>query len=732
MAQCINEQNLSHLNDLLRELRSREPALARDLEREVEALAERRAFGLNFERHVPEAVELPGRKVRKGDKVRILPTRGQASTKADEKLWRVIAIDRSEATATVKPLLTKSPVSRETTYEELTTRTATLVDLVVVAEFRDPIYPGLLSTGKVERGDDRPYHVVINAENFHALQTLLFTHRGNVDCIYIDPPYNTGAKDWKYNNDYIEADDLYRHSKWLAMMERRLLLAKELLNPDDSVLIVTIDEKEYLRLGLLLEQTYPEASIQMVTSVIAPSGQPRGNQMSRVEEYLYIVYIGAAKAGTERAELQPEIADRTSAPVSWENLIRRGTDARRVDRENQFYPFFLEPQTGRIVKIGDALLPASAPKESVECPTGLEVVWPIRSDGSEGRWRISAPAARELLRRGLVRAGRRNRHSGQRAMNYVLQSDLARLDSGEIRIAGHADDGSAMLVRAIGEKRFGGVPKTVWSKESHNAGNYGTALLRSFIPGRAFPFPKSLYAVEDTLQLFVGSKKTATVVDFFSGSGTTAHAVMRLNKQDGGHRRSISITNNEVAAAEQKALREKGLRPGDPEWERRGIFEYITKPRIQAAITGKTPDGQAITGEYKFTDEFPMSDGFEENAEFFALTYEAPLRVASNREFAKIAPLLWIRAGSRGRRIDDISAGWDVVDFYGVLANLDHTHDFLEAVAANNAIAIAYIVTDEERLFESVAQELPSHVEVVRLYESYLSNFEIESGRGSL
>src|SRR5207248_5761934 len=137
--------------------------------------------------------------------------------------------------------------------------------------FRDPIYPGLVSTGKVGRGGDKPFHTVINAENFHALETLLFTHRGKVDCIYIDPPYNSGNKDWKYNNDYVEGDDLYRHSKWLAMMERRLLLAKELLNPANSVLIVTIDEKEYLRLGMLLEQVFPEARIQMVIILINPA-----------------------------------------------------------------------------------------------------------------------------------------------------------------------------------------------------------------------------------------------------------------------------------------------------------------------------------------------------------------------------------------------------------------------------------------------------------------------------
>jgi adenine-specific DNA-methyltransferase len=273
---------VSRLNDLLRELHNKAPALAADLEREVAALADRRAFGLNFERHVPEAVELPGRRVRRGHKVRILPPRGKAPKKTDQKLWRVTALTRAD----------NETMASLTSMEDDETTSSSVVDLVVVAEFRDPIYPGLISTGKVERGGDKPFHTVINAENYYALQTLLFTHRGKVDCIYIDPPYNTGAKDWKYNNDYIEGDDLYRHSKWLAFMERRLLLAKELLTADDSVLIVTIDEKEYLRLGLLLEQTFADARIQMVTSVISQNGTSRDDEFSRVEEYLYVVRIG--------------------------------------------------------------------------------------------------------------------------------------------------------------------------------------------------------------------------------------------------------------------------------------------------------------------------------------------------------------------------------------------------------------------------------------------------------
>ena len=164
---------------------------------------------------------------------------------------------------------------------------------MVVAEFGEPVYPGLTSVGSIQRGGDKPAHVVINAENHHALEMLQFTHAGKVDCIYIDPPYNTGAKDWKYDNDYVDGDDAYRHSKWLAFMERRLLLAKQLLNPDDSVLIVTIDEKEYLRLGLLLRADVSEAR--------RSDGDDRHQsgrhgvdriEFTRVDEYIFFVLLG--------------------------------------------------------------------------------------------------------------------------------------------------------------------------------------------------------------------------------------------------------------------------------------------------------------------------------------------------------------------------------------------------------------------------------------------------------
>jgi adenine-specific DNA-methyltransferase len=303
---------VSRLTDLIAQAKARDAQMGTDLEREFKALSSRLPFGLNFERHRPEAVELPQRPVRKGDKVRVLPERG-STKKGDPRLWVVRKIVKEGG---------RKLAELESLDGEPTQSKAALDDIVVVAEFRDTIYPGLVSTGKVSRGGDKPCHTVINGENYHVLKALTWTHRGKVDAIYIDPPYNTGAKDWKYNNDYVEADDLYRHSKWLAMMERRLRIARELLNPADSVLIVTIDEKEYLRLGLLLEQTFPGCTIQMVSVVINPQGTGRNNEFSRTNEFIYFVMAGDARI-TPTADNMFDRDERSGdVAVEWRNLRR--------------------------------------------------------------------------------------------------------------------------------------------------------------------------------------------------------------------------------------------------------------------------------------------------------------------------------------------------------------------------------------------------------------------------
>jgi adenine-specific DNA-methyltransferase len=715
---------VARIHDLIRQVAAQSPDLARDIEREVAVLSERRAFGLNFERHTPEEVELPGRPVRRGDKAHVLPPRGETPKAENAMMWVVESIDRDTGSATIARVDARG--ATETRDVATETRDVATDDLVVVAEFRDPIYPGLISTGTVERGDDRPFHSVINGENFHALQTLLFTHRGKVDAIYIDPPYNTGARDWKYNNDYVESDDQYRHSKWLAFMERRLLLAKELLDPEESVLIVTIDEKEYLRLGLLLEQTFPEATIQKVTSSIKPSGSQRAGEFSRVDEYLFFVMLGIAAPASHTTDMLRDgtPGETEAASVTWHGLRRRGsTDWRRSHRPNGFYPLNISQEDGRLVSVGEPL-PPSTSRAAYEPPDGTFAVWPLDPNGEESRWQVSPERLRKQLSDGTAALRSVNRDAESASVVYLKGGDLARMESGELEVVGHEPDGRVIVHGGGGGYRR---PKTMWLMDSHDASAFGTALLSRFIPGRPFPFPKSLYAVEDALRFFVSGKPRAVVIDFFSGSGTTEHAVMRLNRQDGGHRVSISVTNNEVSASEQKALREDELRPGDTEWERWGICEYITKPRIRAAIDGTTPEGERIKGDYKFTDVFPMADGFDENVEFFTLTYEAPLRVASNRDFPKVAPLLWLRAGSTGRRIDSLDAGWDVADTYGVLADLDKSEEFVTALATSPDVKVAFVITDEDRLFEVVVRELPEHVEPVRMYDAYLRNFELES-----
>lgn len=205
---------------------------------------------------------------------------------------------------------------------------------------------------------------------------------------------------------------------------------------------------------------------------------------------------------------------------------------------------------------------------------------------------------------------------------------------------------------------------------------------------------------------------------------------MRLNKQDGGHRQCISVTNSEVSADEQRRLRKQGLRAGDPEWEELGICDYITKPRITAAITGMTPEGKPIKCDYKFLDEFPMSDGFEENAAFFTLSYESPLSVRHGRAFERVAPMLWLRAGAQDRIITSLGErGWDIAEAYAVLENFDDQHLFFEELAQSQSVRTVFLVTDDDAVFQMACRRLSEDVEPVRLYSSYLQNFEINRGR---
>lgn len=679
---------------------------------EIREFAQSREYGLVFEHNRPERMRLYGKPVKPGDVVQVLPERGKAESADNKVCWMVESIDDGEAS-----LIMNGRGQADSEH-----RTASINDLVAVAEYQQPIYAGLKGTGRVENGDPgQPCHVVINGENYHALETLLFAYAGKVDCIYIDPPYNTGAKDWKYNNDYVDGNDAYRHSKWLAMMERRLKLAKQLLNHENSVLICAIDEKEYLRLGLLLEQTFPEASVQMVTTVINPAGAIRVGEFSRVEEHLFFVALGDAHVIPQQSTMLDDVVRKEKGrKVEWIGLRRREPSARRGSPKNPygFYPIFLDSTTMKVISAG-APLSVETLRSSIPVPDGMIVVWPLTSTNEEGVWGISSETANTYIEKGYIRA---SVNKNGVTMKYLSKKTVSDIENGAASIVGTNNDGSVIAKY----EDAGSVPaKRVWNLKSHNAETYGTLLIKSLI-GRRFTYPKSLYAVEDAMRFFIADKPNAVVLDFFAGSGTTAHAVMRLNHQDGGHRQCICVTNNEVSADEENTLIEQGYRHGDPEWERLGICEYVTKPRVKAAITGRTPEGDPVKGDYKFTDEFPMSDGFSENAVFFDLEYLEPDMVELGLAFEQIAPLLWLRAGSKGRMIREVNpAGFELADTYAVLFDYAYTQDFVEQLdAAGDLIRTVFIVTDDDHRYQMMCGRFPDR-DVVRLYESYLQSFRI-------
>jgi adenine-specific DNA-methyltransferase len=690
-------------------------ALRTDLRSQIDRLKQKRSFGLVFEQHIPERVRLPQHPIRVGSQV-------VRRDNDDSPTFEVAVIDGGIATLLQVRDADGAYVQRgEHSIGGL--ELAPLDSLVVISDFGEPVLPGFRHLGSVERGGDKPYHVVIKGENHHALEALRFTHAGKVDCIYIDPPYNSGARDWKYDNDYVDANDAYRHSKWLAFMERRLKLARELLNPDDSVLIVTIDEKEYLRLGLLLGQTFAGARIQMVSITINPKGSIRASDFSRVDEFAFFVFVGSASVPA----VQP---GGDAIEVRWPYLRRSDVASARGTKKGgprQFYPIYVSRASGRIEALGTPLTPDDDLASTPAVP-GCDAVFPIADDGRHMNWGLTAPSLKMALDGGYVRVSPGHEHQPF-TIAYLTAPSIAKIKNGTYQIKGTRADGSNIVVIPGGKPYR---PTTVWRETSHDAGAYGTTLLGEFLPGREFPFPKSLYAVEDTIRFFVKDKPDAVVLDFFAGSGTTAHAVMRLNHQDGGRRQCILVTNNEVSVDEAKELRNRRLRPGDTEWEALGIFEHITRPRVTAAITGKTPDGEPIAGDYKFTDESPMADGFEENVAFLELRYLGADDIDLGHAFDDIAPLLWLRAGGQGpiaQRVDGAGAPLPYVwtDRYGVLFDEDRWRSFVSA--RPETATVAFIVTYSPTVFAGIAAELPTAMDTVRLYDTYLSMFLPTRGR---
>lgn len=694
---------MAHIDALIDKIADQ--ALQQALRTEVASLTQKRGFGLVFQEHKPESVELPNYRITRHSRVHVRADR-------DGRVWNVNSVGSGAVS------IRSGEESRE----------LQLRDVVAVREFGEAIYPGLKSLGKVERGGSKPFNVAINAENYHALETLLYAYEEQVDAIYIDPPYNSGAKDWKYNNDYVDDVDDYRHSKWLAFMQRRLRLAKRLLKPS-GVLIVTIDEHEVHHLGTLLEQEFREFHQQMVTIVNNPKGVTQG-YLSRVEEYALFCFGPDSKISAATDDLltirdvESEDGDGVLRP-RWKGLLRSGDDAQRSDRYQMFYPVWIDPVKSVISSAGDWLPEDQEPDLNAQ-KNGLRAVWPVRKDGSLGRWGIGPATFNQLLQQGLVKLGKHDRKRNTWGLSYLSERLRADLDSGLLEI--FSFDQAKKVADVVYTGSATRQVKTVWHRSSHDAGANGTDMLRNLLGNRrSFPFPKSLYAVEDCLRVAVGRNREALVVDFFAGSGTTAHALARLNAADGGERRAILVTNNEVSTSEAERLRDEGHLPGDPAWEDQGIFHYVTRPRLEAALTGATFGGESVPGKY--LNGPAIAEGLNENLEFFELTYEDPDLVSMGRSFSAIAPLLWLKAGAIGPRIEAASEGWAMPENgrYAVLFDVELWRSFTTEVWSRPELTHVFIVTESSSVFQQVVSELPSGVEATHLYEDYLRTFEINT-----
>lgn len=676
------------------------------IQAEADKLTQQKKFGLVFESHLPECTPLYEVPVKIGGTVSL-------KNGSIDELYLVKDITEEQVTC----------VNKKDGTEQL----FPLNDVVTTAEFGEPIYPYLQYVDSFSNAPDSElWHTLIEADNYHALQLLEYLYAGKVDCIYIDPPYNTGARDWKYNNDYVDSSDSYRHSKWLSMMEKRLKLAKKLLNPSSGVLICAIDEHEVHHLRCLLEEIFSEFYIQMVTCVTNPTGATQG-RFSRIEEYLIYCFANDAYIQSSTDPMIGQIQETKN--VRWKSLLRSGTSAQREDRPNMFYPVYIDTKKNIVTGVGKSLPLGEEP--SFNSVNGYEVSWPIRTDGSYGRWSVGAETLGSLIDKGYVKLGRYDSQRRTFAITYVSSETQKLIKEGTIIITGRDKDTGVVEIEFSEEKNQ--AIRTVWYRTKHNAGVYGTNILSELLAKtRSFPFPKSIYAVKDSISAVMKNKKDALIVDFFAGSGTTLHAVNLLNAEDGGERRCIMVTNNEVSDSETKALKKQGHQPGDEEWERLGIVRYVTWPRTVCSMKGEDVNGAPLKGNYLESD-IPMADGFKSNAIYFKLGFLDKTSVALGRQFKELLSVLWMKAGAIGScpqlEGEDIPKMLILPDNrFAVLTDEKDFTEFFKKIKAASNIETVFIVTDSEAGYREMAAKLRVKTSY-QLYRDYLDNFRINTGR---
>jgi len=366
-------------------------------------------------------------------------------------------------------------------------------------------------TKEIVKDHSKPTNFIFEGDNYHTLYTLNFTHKRKIDTIYIDPPYNTGNKSWRYNNDYIDKEDRFRHSKWLSFMSKRLRLARRLLK-ETGIIICAIDDYEFASLKLLFDEIYGEQN-RLGTLVVVhnPRGRNDDKFFASQHEYVLVYAKNSDKATIHHFALNDDDKDQYKkaddiSPFAETSFIRTGNNSKRTERPNLYYPIYYNEKTNEL---------------SLTKSKGWEELLPLNNDGEEKTWRWGKETFLEL----------------QATELFVKKV------KGENKIYK-----KRRLTDNTGKK-----PKTVWYDSKYDASSNGIMLLQKILgKDNTFNYPKSLYAVKDILE--ITTDKNSLILDFFAGSGTTGQAVLELNLQDKGNRQFILCTNNENQICEEVTL----------------------------------------------------------------------------------------------------------------------------------------------------------------------------------
>ena len=408
-------------------------------------------------------------------------------------------------------------------------------DVVEQSKTKIPVLKEVVKN-RLDLDEAYPNNLMIEGDNYLALSVLNYTHKKSIDLIYIDPPFNTGARDWKYNNDYVDSEDTYRHSKWLSFMHHRLNLARELLK-DTGFIACAIDHYELFTLGVLMDKIFGEQNrIGVVTVVHKPEGRQFANFLSPSNEFMLIYAKNRQVASFRDVVLDKEkqkefnLSDE-KGDYKLKNFIRL-TDGKYSLRENKpegFYPIYVSKDLKQF---------------SLEEKSGFEKALPITDKGVERVWKTFRDTFLEKVKDDAIVAKR--------------------------------EDGKIVLYEKL---RPSQVFVTHWIKKDYHGYHFGTKVLEGILgSAKQFDFPKSLNLITDVVKLM--TKKDAIVLDFFAGSGTTGHAVLEMNKIDGGNRKFILCTNNE-----------------NNNGGNGGIAETVCYPRIKAVINGyKNKKSEKVAG----------------------------------------------------------------------------------------------------------------------------------------